>query len=323
MFKNNILITNIGRRGYLVKFLKDISYFEGKIFVSDCDKTASGLYGENDGFFILSKPSDNPDKYVVELIDLCKKENISIIFPVIDPEIDILSRYRDKFQKNDIFVAVSSNDVVELCYNKKKMNEFLLKEGFDIPKTYYSIQEFESGEELFPVIIKPIFGSGSISTYKINDKVELVSLFEEGMMIQEFIDGTEYGIDVLNNLDCEPIRCVVKKKISMRSGETDKAVVVKNNIVQDLIIKMARKLGHICNLDCDVLFKDGKVYFIDLNPRFGGGYPATHMSNVNYLDLIIKMVNGENVREDFDGYDANILVMKEISLVTTEVDDNE
>ena len=92
----NILITNIGRRGYLVDFIKENADFKGKVFVSDCDNTASGLYGTNDGFFILPKPVENEILYVKSLINVCKQNNIDAVLPVIDPEIYILSNTRTR-----------------------------------------------------------------------------------------------------------------------------------------------------------------------------------------------------------------------------------
>lgn len=327
MNNKNILITNIGRRGYLVKYIKEIETFSGKIYVSDCDITASGLYGSNDGYFILNKPVDNPQKYVESLLELCKKESIGIIIPVIDPELNILSRYKSVFEKNNIFVAVSSSEVLDICYDKSKMNDFLVNRGFNIPRTYYSLVSFENDYKRktisFPVILKPINGSGSVLTSKISSLVELQIYWNNGMMIQEFINGQEYGVDVLNNLERKPIRCVVKKKILMRSGETDKALVIKNDKIQETIIRLADELGHICNLDCDLLVKNDVIYIIDLNPRFGGGYVATHMSKENYLNLILRMVAGDKIEEDFISYSDEILVMKDIDVVIKKVDNCE
>ena len=82
---------------------------------------------------------------------------------------------------------------------------------------------------------------------------------------------------------------------------------------------MAEKLGHIGNLDVDLIKRGKDIYIIDLNPRFGGGYPATHLIGVNLLDVIIKLVAGEDVEPEFNNYESNILVMKEVGLVTTRL----
>ena len=318
----NILIPNIGRRGYLVRYLKQIKKYDCRVFVSDCDNTASGLYGNNDGAFILPKPVDNEEIYISALLQLCKKCEISVVIPVIDPEIFILSKYRDAFINENIFISVSDRSVLDICYDKFRMNSFLQEHGFYYPKTYESIQDFLSESEKdrisFPVIIKPIFGSGSESTYIIKTYEELSSLFHDGMMIQEFINGIEYGIDVFNDLNLNPVRCVVKRKISMRSGETDKSEIINNDRIRETILRLAECLGHICNLDCDIIVRNDKIYIIDLNPRFGGGYPATHESGINLLELVCRMSSKEVIAPDYSNENIGMTIMKEIGIVTTK-----
>ena len=319
----NVLITNIGRRGYLVKFLKQNENFDGRVFVSDCDITASGLYGPNDGQFILPKPIEDEKKYINALLEVCLKNDIRVIIPVIDPEIFILSKYVGFFGERGITVVVSSEFVLGVCYNKLNMNDFLAKNGFLLVPTYDSIDEFRKSYQDktidFPVIVKPIYGSGSINTQMAFSFEEVVALFKDGCIIQECIDGEEYGIDIFNNFKGEPIRCVIKKKISMRSGETDKAISVYDEDILRLMSRLAEKLGHIGNLDVDLIKRGKDIYIIDLNPRFGGGYPATHLIGVNLLDVIIKLVAGEDVEPEFNNYESNILVMKEVGLVTTRL----
>lgn len=321
----NVLITNIGRRGYLVDFLKKTESFNGKIYVSDCDVTASGLYGNNDGRFILTKPVDNEKVYVSALLQICKEANIELIIPIIDPEIYILSKYVQIFQEEHICIAVSNRNVLNICYNKLEMNKFLKKEGFCFPKTYSVLEELKRDFKLerirFPVILKPIYGSGSLETKKIDNLQQLETEFHQGMIIQEWLDGCEYGIDVFNSFEKVPLRCVIKKKIAMRSGETDKSVTVKNDLIQKVILNLANKLGHVANLDCDIIVKDEKVYIIDLNPRFGGGYPATHVSGVNLLELLLDMVQNKQIIPEFNNYQKNLLVMKEVAVRTTLLSD--
>ena len=319
----NILIPNVGRRGYLVDYIKQLPDFNGKVYVSDCDKTASGLYGNNDGHFVLSRPVDDENAYIQQLKDLCAKYDIKLIIPVIDPEIFILSAAKDQFEPNTT-ILVSDRDVLDICYNKLNMNEFLKKHGLNVPLTYDNMEDFNkamaAGEINFPVIVKPIYGSGSVETQVIHDMESLNAFFHEGLIIQEFLEGAiEYGSDLFNTLDKKTVRCVIKRKISMRSGETDKSITVNNSELSELLQFVAEKLGHIGNLDCDTMVKDGKAYVIDLNPRFGGGYPMTHAAGVNLLDIIIRMVNGEDIEPEFNNYPDGLLVMKTINVVSTLV----
>lgn len=318
----NVLIPNVGRRGYLVDYIKNTSCFGGKVFVADCDKTASGLYGNNEGAFILSKPVDNEERYVDELINVCIVNHINLIIPVIDPEIYILSGHKKKFEKHGITVLVSDREVLDICYNKLNMNCFLLEQGFEVPQTYIDISNFKKAfaqkKIFFPVICKPIYGSGSESTQVIDSMERLDANFREGLLIQEYFGkAIEYGIDIFNTFEKIPVRCVIKRKVSMRGGETDKSFTVRDENMTSLMLRLAKALGHIGNLDCDVMVDRDKCYIIDLNPRFGGGYPATHAVGVNLLELALKMTNGEKILPDFNSYEDHILVMKTISVVKT------
>lgn len=317
---NNIIVTNVGRRGYLVEYIKEIKSYTGKVFVSDCDSTASGLYGNNDGHFILPRPVDNEELYVQELTNLCKAQQIGIVIPVIDPEIFILSKYREQMLAEGINVIVSDKKVLDICYDKLQMNEFLQANGFLVPQTYTDIDSFtkaiESDKLQFPVIVKPVYGSGSVETTVVDNLDKVKTLFHDGLMIQEVLKGMEHGCDVFNTFDKMPVRCVVKKKISMRSGETDKSVTVDNKQLQQVGIELGKKLGHIGNLDFDVFETEKGPYIIDINPRFGGGYPATHAAGSNHLDLLIRMCRGEQIDADFDSYTKDLLVMKVIGVVT-------
>ena len=312
----NILIPNVGRRGYLVRYLKELD--RGKVYVSDCDNTASGLYGENDGHFLLPKPADNPKKYVNTLSALCEEFHIGLVIPVIDPEIAILSHFREHFLTKGVQIAVSSPQVLDVCYNKLHMNQFLKKSGFLFPETVSSLaameENLEMGKISFPVILKPILGSGSVETLTAATMDQVRSLYHEGLIIQRKLNGKEYGVDTFNSFSGLPLRCVVKEKISMRGGETDKAVTVRNEKIEGVLLRLASCLGHVANLDSDVIVENEQVYILDLNPRFGGGYPATHAAGVNLLHLLLDMCEGVPVEPQYGNYSEGILVMKEIAI---------
>ncbi|MBR1383473.1 MAG: ATP-grasp domain-containing protein [Ruminococcus sp.] len=314
----NIIITNIGRRGYLVDYFKAALGAGGRVYSSDCDATASGLYGNCDGYFILPKPVDDEEKYVSTLINVCLKNNINAVIPIIDPEIYILSGYQERFAEAGIRVVVSDRRVLDICYDKLKMNAFLEECGFPTAQTFSTLDEFEAAYDKglikTPVIIKPILGSGSVETYIVEDIEKARALFKPGMIIQELLKGCEYGADVFNSFEGEPLRCVVKRKISMRSGETDKSISVHEPGIEASLKKLSKELKHVGNLDCDIILCDGRAYIIDMNPRFGGGYPATHAIGVDLAYILCQLLKGEIIRPEFGKYEEGILVMKEISI---------
>ena len=314
----NILFTNIGRRGYLVDFLKADRDFEGKVFVSDCDKTASGLYGAADEHFILPKPVDNPELYIDSLLSLCEKKRVDVVVPVIDPEIPILARAKVHFAEKGIMVLVSNPEVVKICNSKKMMNRFLIENGFEVIQTYEAIESFEEARAKskidFPVFIKEDFGSASLGAGVVKSMEELKFRFNDGMIIQENIQGEEYGVDIFNDCQLKPVRIVIKKKLAMRSGETDKAITVYDDSILDLSIRLGKSLKHFGPLDCDILRKGDRMFIIDLNPRFGGGYPASHLAGANLLRLLSKLKLKQPIEIDYKAYRDGVLTMKDIGL---------
>lgn len=321
----NILITNIGRRGYLVDFIRETSVFDGKIYASDCDKTASGLYSNVDKSFILPKPVEDEKKYINALHDVCLKNSIDLIIPTIDPEIYILSKYKNKFTEDNITLLVSDRSVLEICYDKLKMNKFLGDSGFSVPKTYNNLEDFkiDLGKKIltFPVFVKPVYGSGSVDSRVVVNYEQLVAFFKPKMIIQEYLNGEEFGVDTFVDSNGKPIRIVVKRKLSMRSGETDKAITVEHECIQNTVKVLAEKLKPFGPLDTDIIETNRGVYVIDLNPRFGGGYPATHMAGVNFIDLIIKIIMNDPIEPVFNNYKKGQLTMKDVGIKTVNTED--
>ena len=171
-----------------------------------------------------------------------------------------------------------------------------------------------TSEIAFPLFMKPRWGSGSIGLETIDDRDELdmyyrlqmkkikksilatASVGDEYIMIQEKLTGKEYGLDVMNDLTGRCVGVSVKQKLAMRSGETDKAVTVDLPEVRRLGQVIGETLGHIGNLDVDIMQRaNGDFCVLELNPRFGGGFPFSYEAGVNLPLAIIKWLKGEAV----------------------------
>ncbi|MDR1765520.1 MAG: ATP-grasp domain-containing protein [Lachnospiraceae bacterium] len=164
----------------------------------------------------------------------------------------------------------------------------------------------------FPLYIKPRWGMGSIGVYQAFDGNELAAFagkcrrdiersylrYEAGadpkrcVIVQESVDGAEYGLDVVNDLGGRHQTTFVRRKLAMRAGETDVAEVIEHKELSRLGEKLAKALGHVACLDVDVMEKDGKYYVIDLNARFGGGYPFSHMAGARLPRAILHWAQG-------------------------------
>jgi carbamoyl-phosphate synthase large subunit len=304
----NILFTCAGRRNYLLDFFRQELKGQGKIVAADMQLSAPAMAVAD--IAIVVPAVYNPD-YIETLLEICKKESIQLLISLNDLELPVLSEARESFKSIGVNLLVSSDEVVDICFDKMETIKFSKAIGLNIPKTYLSLVEAKNAiinkDLVFPLVIKPRWGSASIgiefpeSVEELELAYKLLSIklnrsilaqasqsdYDHAILIQEKIDGTEYGLDVLNDLDSKPIEVFVKEKLAMRAGETDKAVLRNNPELEAIGKLIGEKLGHVGNLDCDIFERDNKYYLLEMNPRFGGGYPFTHMAGGNYPSMIL------------------------------------
>lgn len=287
---------------------------EGNVVATDCSRLAPALYAA-DKYYIV--PEMTAPKYLNVIYDICLKENIKGILSLIDPELGLLSAHKSEFEKLGVQIIGSSYELCELSLDKMQMFDFLIKHGYKTAKSYADREVFykdvKRGKIKFPVFVKPIRGSASVAISKVYDKETVDLLFEhsDNLMIQEFLDGQEIGADVyIDLISGEIVSIFTKKKIKMRSGETDKAVSFKDERLFDLIKKFVQEAGYRGQIDIDIFEKEGEYYISEVNPRFGGGYPHAYESGANHMKLIIDNLKG-NVNESCIGaYDEDVYMMK-------------
>ena len=103
-------------------------------------------------------------------------------------------------------------------------------------------------------------------------------------------------MDILNDFQGNYVHSFVRKKLSMKNGETDKAISSNSKKFSKIAKKISKIFRHIGVMDVDFIkTKNNKIYFIDFNLRFGGGYPITHLSGFNYLKAIILISLGKKI----------------------------
>lgn len=207
--------------------------------------------------------------------------------------------------------------MVELCFDKYQFYEFLIENGFKTIRSYVDKELFykdiDAGLIEYPVFVKPVRGSASINISKVTTKEEIELLFSRynNLMIQEFMDGIEYGADTyIDMLSSEPVAIFTKEKIKMRAGETDKSISIKDGKLFDLIkrfVKLARFKGII---DIDIFKLKGEYYISEVNPRFGGGYPHAYECGVNIPGMIINNLKGIENKDSIGQYDEDVYMMK-------------
>ena len=310
----NILILSCGTRNKIVQYFKRELAGKGQVMATDCSDLAPALY-EADKFFVVPKISDNG--YLDVILNICRENKIDGVLSLIDPELSLISEHRDDFLKVLTTPIVSDHKAVEMCFDKYVMYTFLADNGFQTVKSYIDKEEFysdfDAGEVSYPVFVKPIRGSASININKVTSKDEVEMLFKrtDNLMIQELMDGVEYGADCyVDMISGEPVAIFTKEKIKMRAGETDKSVSVKDEKLFELIKNFLKKAGLLGIIDIDIFKVNGEYYISEVNPRFGGGYPHAHECGMNVPKIIIRNLEGQMIEEVIGQYEEGVYMMK-------------
>lgn len=310
----NILILSAGTRNKIVQYFRRELKENGFVIATDMSELAPAIY-ESDKYYIVPRMSD--PGYLDVILDICKKESVEGVLSLIDPELSLLAENISKFEEVGTKVIGSSYELCEMALDKFQMYEWLVRHEYKCAKSYMDKEIFykdlEAGVVDFPVFVKPARGSASISISKVYDKETLELLFnhEEGLMIQEYLNGQEIGADVyIDMISGDVVSIFTKKKLKMRAGETDKAVSFKDESLFILINKFVKEAGYRGQIDIDIFEINGEYYISEVNPRFGGGYPHAYESGCNHMELIINNLKERENVVRIGEYDEGIYLMK-------------
>ncbi|MBZ5603496.1 MAG: ATP-grasp domain-containing protein [Acidobacteriia bacterium] len=309
----NVLLTGAGRRNFLVHFFRAALGSRGRVIACDASPTAPAL-AEADQVFIV--PSmDHPDYFSV-LRSICQENGVRLIVPVNDLEIPGLSRNAARFHEVGAIPLVPPPDVVATCSDKWSAFLWLRSLGIATPETFATIESvreaLERGTVRFPLLIKPRWGSSSIGIELVENQRELELAYEwskiqlgrtivgkmtktdpdHAFIFQERIEGKEYGMDVVNDLRGNYAATLVRRKLAMRAGNTDRAVTVGDPYLESLGRMLSQHMRHVGSVDCDVMVGEGGRYVLDVNPRLGGGYPFSHMAGANLPAALVAWAEG-------------------------------
>lgn len=310
----NILILSAGTRNKIIQYFKKAIGADGVVIATDCSDMAPAVY-EADKFYKVPRMTEKG--YIDVIIDICKKEKINGVLSLIDPELSLLSKHCEDFNAVGTTVIGSNYNLCEITLNKWEMYNWLSTHGYNCAKSYIDKEKFyedvEKGVIHYPVFVKPICGSASVAISKVADKetVELLFKHNDNLMIQEFLDGQEIGVDCyIDMLSGETVSIFAKKKLVMRAGETDKAVSFKDIKLFSLIEKFVSECGFKAQIDIDVFEVDGEYYISEVNPRFGGGYPHAYECGCDHMILIKNNLLGKRNEVNIGNYESDICMMK-------------
>lgn len=321
----NYLMCSVGRRGELLKDFRKSMEKNSTLIATDNSPYAPAIYLADKQYLV---PLINSPEYIDTLIDICKKEEINAVTTFIDPEIMLLAKNREKFEKIGVEVLAPYEETAKLCFDKYEMFKYLKSKGVPTVMTWQTFEEFkvdfDDGKVEFPVFVKPRTGSGSVGAKKILDIESLKLAFEqdESLIVQEFMDCQDLDADVYIDIKShKPVAIFSKKKISTTIGGANKTISFKDEKLFDFIKNVLKYFQFNGPIDMDFFCKDGNYYLSEVNPRFGGAYLHAYGAGVDFIKLIENNLKGNINEENIGDYEEGVVMMMYDSVVIKKSDD--
>lgn len=315
----NYLLLSVGRRGELLKDFRRSINTESKLIATDLSPYAPALYMADKQYLV---PRIDDPNYIDKILDICRVEQINAVTTFIDPEIEILSKNRNKFETIGVEVLAPYEETAKLCFNKYLMFKYLQNHGIPTVMTWGTLEEFDralkANEVQFPVFVKPRTGSGSVGARKINNYEALKDAIKEdgSLIIQEYMNCADMDADVyIDTITHEAVSAFLKRKLETRIGGANKTISFKDNRLFEFIQNICTVLKFNGPVDMDFFYRDGQYYLSEVNPRFGGAYLHAYGAGVDFIKLIENNLKGEVNPPKFGDYEENIVMMMYDSVV--------
>ncbi len=296
MSEIRILFTGVGRRIELLQAFRDAALLLGKslkIYGADMTGTAPALVYCDYTRKVVAMCDSN---YIENLLSICKNDKISLIIPTIDTDLLILSKNKKYFEKIGTKVMISSPEMISICRDKNITSEFFVNCGLCAPMPVNDWKEYTAG---YPAFIKPKDGSSSVDAFKVYNKgeLELYASKIDDYIVQPFIDGKEYTIDIFCDWNGEPVSIVPRERLQVRAGEVLKTQINLDRVMIEEAKKICKKFKPCGPMTVQLIQdrKTGVNYYIEINPRFGGGAPLSMKAGARTAEALLKMIDGEKI----------------------------
>lgn len=296
MKKLTILFTCVGRRVELLQEFRRAAPEAGvdlTIIGADITNTAPAMYF-CDKQKVVCRISDG--NYIDNLLNICREEKVDAVIPTIDTDLLILSQNKTSFEKSGTKVIVSEPDKIRICRDKRTTAKFFSEIGLNTPIPTDDWKKY-TGE--YPAFIKPKDGSSSVNAHRVNDGQELEAYAKEvpDYIVAPFIAGVEYTVDAFCDFDGAPIFITPRVRLAVRSGEVLKTRIECDDVIIEetkAILKAFKSCGAI-TIQLIREDKTGKDYFIEINPRFGGGAPLSMKAGANSAKTMLELLSGKKL----------------------------
>lgn len=278
----NVLFTAAGRRVELLRAFHRAYQslaLTGRIVAVDIDPLAPALQAADRSFLV---PRYRSPDFIPAVAEICRREQISLVFPLIDPEIPVLAAHRQTIEAAGARLAVVSPQAAEITADKWLTQKFFRSLNLPTPRSWLP-DELDPATVTYPVFIKPRRGSAATSTFKVNTASELAffTSYVPDPIVQDFVPGPEITCDVVCGLDGALLGICLRQRIEVRWGEVAKGVTVSNPAIVDACAQIAHALPAVGPITVQCILLDGAPRFTEINARFGGGLPLAIAAGVD------------------------------------------
>jgi carbamoyl-phosphate synthase large subunit len=291
-----ILFSSAGRRVELLDLFRDAyrsAGLNGRTIALDIDPLAPALSVADDHYIVprLDDPTFGP-----QLLEICRREGVDLVFPTIDPDIPVLARYRTELKRIGAQALVVCPEGAAVAADKWKTAKFFQSLEINSPR-YWLPVDLEALVPQLPLFIKPRFGSASKNAFKVRNAQELAFFagYVPDPIVQEFIEGDEITSDVVCDLHGEVIAVVSRKRIEVRSGEVAKGMTVYDPQITETCIRIASALQAVGPVTVQCIVKEGRPYFTEINARVGGGAPLGVRAGADWPHWLVAQATGQKL----------------------------
>lgn len=323
---NNLLFCSVGRRGRLLRNVKETIGKTGLIVGTDHQSTAPALQF-CDRQYVVPRITD--PGYVDILLDICRENDVKAVTTLIDPEIEILAANTGRFKEVGVIPLCPAPKSAIYCFNKYELFKYLTEKGIRTPLTFHDWNEFKAaladGRISFPVFMKPICGSGSVGAHKVYTLEQAQADWNSGehdYIIQELMTGGDCDADVyVDTISHKAVAAFSKRKIETRIGGASKTISFKDPKLFAFIEEVCSVFEFNGPLDMDFFIRDGEYYLSEINPRFGGAYLHAYGAGVDFIKLIVNNINGIENPVNIGDYDEDVLMLMYDDVVIARASD--
>lgn len=268
-------------------------------------------------------PAVNTLHYIPALRELVKRYSIGLVIPLTDLDLRTLSRHAAEFASMGCQVMVGAEDVIAAVRDKMLFNSIVQKAGLRAIRSL-ELREFRR-QQFYPAFIKPLNGSAAIGTGRVANERELnahVATFGNRLMVQDYVPGQEYTIDIFCRRDGVVCAAVPRQRLMIRAGEVEKSITTNDPQLIEAAVRLASQMPGmwgVFNTQCRRPI-GGEPYFFEVNARFGGGAPLSIQAGVDLPRMVLMEVLGRKVEPVLGKFTDKLLMMRYDDAVFSQVD---